>query len=91
MKIEKTDTIFDFEGEESRRLDKDHIINRLAQLRADLSSAQHCRSYKGGHALFSLNFLMADILDCLDLLSFNNLSAILGRDAAATVWPDVRR
>lgn len=90
MRDDIKDIIFCFEGEETRRLDKDHILKRLNELRSDLASAAKCKSYKDGECFFSLNYLMADILDCLDMLSFNNLSQVIGRDLAARIWQDVR-
>ena len=91
MREEITDIIFSFEGEEARRLDKDHILKRLNELRTDLMSASKCKSYVEGECFFSLNFLMADILECLDMLSFNSLSQVIGRDLAARIWLDVKR
>ncbi|MEA4811208.1 MAG: hypothetical protein VB108_01410 [Anaerolineaceae bacterium] len=83
--------VFAFDGEETRRLDIEHLLKRLQNLHDDLLSASSCRSVRGGKVYFSLNFLMADILDCLDLLTYNNLSHLIGIEKATKVWPDVKR
>lgn len=80
-----------FENEQVLRLDVDTTITRLNQLYRDMKSASTCKSLDQQPPLFNLAYLFADVLDALNLLTFNNLSACIGRVQAAIIWNDVKK
>jgi hypothetical protein len=79
-----------FEGEQVQRLDVENVLDRLHCLFTDMQSANKFKDATGKVPLFSLPFLFADVLDCLNLLSFNNLSKCVGIVKAGQIWADVK-
>jgi len=82
--------LIEFEGEEIQRLDCEQTLGRLRDLYKMMSDANNLRSLDNKPAKFNLNFLMADVLECVNLLSFNHLSKVIGIANAGKIWQDVK-
>lgn len=83
--------VVEFSKEEVHRLDHERTLSRFGELYRDMRSANNVTCLDGKATKFDLHFLFADILECLDLLSFNNLSKVIGIANAGKIWPDVKK
>lgn len=84
------DYLVEFGREEVHRLDHEKALARFGELYRDMKTANSVNCMEGVPAKFDLHYLFADILDCLDLLSFNNLSKVIGIVNAGKIWQNVK-
>ena len=83
--------LVEFEKDRYTGLDSTEVLARLAELNRNMREANTLKFRQGSNFKFDLNYLFADVLDCLDLLSFNNLSKVIGIGKAGLIWNDVKK
>jgi len=86
----KKEDLIEFEKEEINKLDKDQALSRFNELYRAMKDANNLKCFADQQTKFDLNFLFADVLECLNLLSFNNLSKVIGIVQAGKIWSDVK-
>lgn len=81
--------IVEFENDEIVRFDQAQALDRFCELYRAMREANNikCGEFQ---TKFNLNYLFADVLECLNLLSFNNLSKVIGIGNAGRIWQDVK-
>ena len=82
--------VVQFEGESVTRLDSEQTLNRLRDLYKAMHDANNCKSLDNRPVLFNMHYLMADVLEAINILSFNNLSKVIGIANAGRIWGDVK-
>ena len=82
--------VVEFGREEVHRLDHERVLARFGELYRDIKTANNVNCLDGVRTKFDLHYLFADILECLDLLSFNNLSKVIGIVNAGKIWQNVK-
>ena len=82
--------LIEFEGEAITRLDSDQTLNRLRDLYKAMKDANNCKSIDNRPVQFNMNYLMADVLEAVNILTFNNLSKVIGIGNAGRIWGDVK-
>lgn len=84
------ENVIEFEREGIQRLDEEQILDRLAELYKAMKDANNLTCIDAQSVKFNLNYLFADVLECINLLTFNNLSKVIGIAKAARIWNDVK-
>jgi len=84
------DTIIEFEKDGIQRLDQEQILNRFSELHKAMRDANNLTCVDAKSVKFNLNYVFADVLECINLLSFNNLSKVIGIANAGKIWNDVK-
>lgn len=84
------ESVIEFEREGIQRLDQEQILDRLAELHKAMKDANNLTCIDAQSVKFNLNYLFADVLECINLLSFNNLSKVIGIAKAGRIWNDVK-
>jgi len=74
----KDDNAIEFEKDVIARFDQDQALARFNELYKAMKEANNLKCFADKNTKFDLNFLFADVLECLNLLTFNNLSKIIG-------------
>ena len=82
--------IISFETEQVARLDPVQALDRFAELYRNIREANELTCTEGLQVRFNLLFLFADILEALNILTFNNLSKVIGIQQARAIWYDVK-
>ena len=85
-----TESVIEFEREGIQRLDQEQILDRLAELHKAMKDANNLTCIDAQSVKFNLNYLFADVLECINLLTFNNLSKVIGIAKAGRIWNDVK-
>ena len=84
------ESVIEFEREGIQRLDQEQILDRLAELHKAMKDANNLTCIDAQSVKFNLNYLFADVLECINLLTFNNLSKVIGTATAGRIWSDVK-
>ena len=84
------ESVIEFEREGIQRLDQEQILDRLAELHKAMKDANNLTCIDAQSVKFNLNYLFADVLECINLLTFNNLSKVIGIVKAGRIWNDVK-
>ena len=84
------ESVIEFEREGIQRLDQEQILDRLAELHKAMKDANNLTCIDAQSVKFNLNYLFADVLECINLLTFNNLSKVIGIANAGRIWSDVK-
>ena len=84
------ESVIEFEREGIQRLDQEQILDRLAELYKAMKDANNLTCIDAQSVKFNLNYLFADVLECINLLTFNNLSKVIGIAKAGRIWNDVK-
>lgn len=84
------ESVIEFEREGIQRLDQEQILDRLAELHKAMKDANNLTCIDAQSVKFNLNYLFADVLECINLLTFNNLSKVIGIAKAGRIWNDVK-
>ena len=84
------ESVIEFEREGIQRLDQEQILDRLAELHKAMKDANNLTCIDAQIVKFNLNYLFADVLECINLLTFNNLSKVIGIAKAGRIWNDVK-
>ena len=84
------ENVIEFEREGIQRLDEEQILDRLAELYKAMKDANNLTCIDAQSVKFNLNYLFADVLECINLLTFNNLSKVIGIAMAGRIWSDVK-
>jgi len=84
------DLLIEFEKEGIQRLDQQQMLDRFSELFKAMKDANNLTCVDASTVKFNLNFLFADILECINLLTFNNLSKVIGIANAGRIWNDVK-
>lgn len=84
------DMVIEFEREGVQRLDQHQILDRFSELHKAMKDANNLTCLDTQGVKFNLNFLFADVLECVNLLTFNNLSKVIGIAQAGKIWNDVK-
>ena len=84
------DLLIEFEKEGIQRLDQQQMLDRFSELFKAMKDANNLTCVDASSVKFNLNFLFADILECINLLTFNNLSKVIGIANAGRIWNDVK-
>jgi hypothetical protein len=84
------DTIIEFEKDGIQRLDQEQILNRFSELHKAMRDANNLTCVDAKSVKFNLNYVFADVLECINLLTFNNLSKVIGIANAGKIWNDVK-
>lgn len=84
------DVLIEFEKEGIDRLDKDQVLERFSELYKAMKEANNLTCIDAKTVKFNLNYLFADVLECLNILTFNNLSKVVGIAQAGRIWGDVK-
>jgi|GEM_PF-1642249 hypothetical protein len=82
--------LFEFENELIVRTDYTQALERFAELYRGMKEANSVTCTESLHVKFNMNYLFADILECLNILTFNNLSKVIGIANAGRIWNDVK-
>lgn len=82
--------MIEFENESILRLDEVQALDRFGELFRAMREANNLTCTDGMNAKFNMWFLFADILECVNLLTFNNLSKVIGIANAGKIWNDVK-
>ena len=82
--------LIEFEKEGIQRLDQAQAIERFSVLYRSMKDANNLTCIDASSVKFDMNFLFADVLECLNLLTFNNLSKVIGIAQAGRIWRDVK-
>lgn len=82
--------LIEFEKEGIQRLDQVQVVERFSVLYRSMKEANNLTCIEASSVKFDMNFLFADVLECLNLLTFNNLSKIIGIAQAGRIWRDVK-
>lgn len=82
--------IVEFEREGIQRLDQQQILDRFSELHKAMRDANNLTCIDVKTVKFNLNYLFADVLECVNLLTFNNLSKVIGIAQAGKIWNDVK-
>lgn len=69
--------------------DDEAVLKRLGGLYKEVKEASKVKSVKGGYASFDLDLLFSDVLQAVGLLSYANLSHVIGKRSADKIWQDV--
>jgi hypothetical protein len=86
----KRKDLIEFEREGVQRLDQQQILDRFSELHKAMKDANNLTCLDAQSVKFNLNFLFADVLECVNLLTFNNLSKVIGIANAGRIWSDVK-
>ena len=79
--------MFERDNPQGWQIDKNVVIQRLRELYLNIREAN---SGGGSEASkFDLNFLFADVLSCLDLLNYADLTQVIGVINTTRIWTDV--
>jgi len=84
------DHLIEFERESVQRLDQEQILERFSELHKAMNEANNLTCLDAPGVKFNLNFVFADVLECVNLLTFNNLSKVIGIANAGRIWRDVK-
>ena len=84
------ESVIELEREGIQRLDQEQILDRLAELHKAMKDANNLTCIDAQSVKFNLNYLFADVLECINLLTFNNLSKVIGIAKAGRIWSDVK-
>ena len=84
------DILIEFEKEGIQRLDQEQMLDRFSELHKAMKEANELTCLDVKSVKFNLNFLFADVLECVNLLTFNNLSKVIGIANAGRIWNDVK-
>ena len=84
------DILIEFEKEGIQRLDQEQMLDRFSDLHKAMKEANELTCLDVKSVKFNLNFLFADVLECVNLLTFNNLSKVIGIANAGRIWNDVK-
>jgi len=84
------DHLIEFERDSVQRLDQEQILERFSELHKAMKEANNLTCLDAPSVKFNLNFVFADVLECLNLLTFNNLSKVIGIANAGRIWGDVK-
>ena len=87
--MSKNEFYIEFEKDEIVKFDHVQALDRFGVLYNEMREASRLTCL-GETAKFNLNFLFADVLECLNLLTFNNLSRVIGIANAGRIWHDVK-
>ena len=82
--------LIEFEKEGIQRLDQVQVVERFSVLYRSMKEANNLTCIDASSVKFDMNFLFADMLECLNLLTFNNLSKVIGIAQAGRIWRDVK-
>lgn len=82
--------LIEFEKEGIQRLDQVQVVERFSVLYRSMKEANNLTCIDASSVKFDMNFLFADVLECLNLLTFNNLSKVIGIAQAGRIWRDVK-
>lgn len=82
--------LIEFEKEGIQRLDQVQVVERFSVLYRSMKEANNLTCIEASSVKFDMNFLFADVLECLNLLTFNNLSKVIGIAQAGRIWRDVK-
>ncbi len=85
----KNDVGIEFEKEEIVKFDHTQALDRFSELYKAMKEANNLKC-GDMQTKFNLNYLFADVLECLNLLTFNNLSKVIGFGNAGRIWQDVK-
>lgn len=86
----KQENIIEFEKDEITRFDQDQALTRFNELYKAMKDANNLKCFADQQTKFNLVFLFADVLECLNILTFNNLSKVVGIVQAGKIWQDVK-
>jgi hypothetical protein len=84
------DNLIEFERDSVQRLDQEQILERFSELHKAMKEANNLTCLDAPGVKFNLNFVFADVLECVNLLTFNNLSKVIGIANAGRIWGDVK-
>ncbi len=84
------DNLISFEAEQVTRFDEAQALERFGGLYRSMKEASELTCTEGLQVRFNLLFLFADILEALNILTFNNLSRVIGIKQAREIWHDVK-
>lgn len=84
------DVLIEFEKEGIERFDKEQALDRFNELYRAMKEANSLTCIDAKTVKFNLNYLFADVLECLNILTFNNLSKVVGIAQAGRIWGDVK-
>ena len=82
--------LIQFENEMIVRTDYEQALERFAELYRGMKEANAITCSENLNVKFNMNYLFADILECLNILTFNNLSKVIGIANAGRIWQDVK-
>lgn len=82
--------IISFETEQVTRFDEAQALERFADMYRSMKEANELTCTEGLGVRFNMLFLFADILEVLNILTFNNLSKVIGIKQAGEIWHDVK-
>lgn len=85
-----TDQLIEFERDSIQRLDQQQVLDRFSELHRAMRDANNLTCIETMRTKFNMNYLFADILECVNLLTFNNLSKVIGIANAGKIWNDVK-
>lgn len=86
----RKEDLIQFENDLIVRTDYDQALERFADLYKGMKEANKITCTENLNVKFNMNFLFADILECLNILTFNNLSKVIGIANAGRIWNDVK-
>lgn len=66
------------------------VLDKLNLLVDSVRSANRIAGRSGEQVSYDINLFMADILNCMDLLTFNYLSKVIGIKQAGRIWEQVK-
>ena len=84
------DSVIEFERDSIQRLDQEKILERFFELHKAMKEANNLTCLDAPAVKFNLDFVFADVLECVNLLTFNNLSKVIGIANAGKIWRDVK-
>jgi hypothetical protein len=82
--------LIEFENDLIVRTDYTQALERFAELYRGMKEANQITCTENLNVKFNMNYLFADILECLNILTFNNLSKVIGIANAGRIWNDVK-
>ena len=65
-------------------------MDRFSELYRAMKEANSLTCMEAKTVKFDLNYLFADVLECLNILTFTNLSKVIGTDQAGRIWGDAK-
>ena len=82
--------VISFETEQVARLDPVQALDRFGELYRSMTEANALTCTEGMEVKFNLLYLFADILEILNILTYNNLCKVIGVQQARDIWYDVK-
>lgn len=86
----RKEDLIQFENEMIVRTDYEQALERFAELYRGMKEANAITCAENLNVKFNMHYLFADILECLNILTFNNLSKVIGIANAGRIWQDVK-